>query len=239
LVVLKHDRREDAVFGSLVRKLIRLRRIAYSVLMAFGLLAYSGGVASLPALAAGQPARPAPTTTVAVSTTAPAWLAAAMPYVHVKNFVARVDPKLASVLAAGDVATVRADVARYNSAPLSVRSIGVTGPVSIPLTALGPAYSAYSACYAYLKVHSYNWWGVQFFLNDCYAQDLASGVLLFAAASALLLLVPGIDVLVGVMIAMLGVAGGSILWADHHCGNHGVYLNVPWVPAAVWGSSIC
>ena len=224
------------MFGSLVRKLVRLRRIAYSVLMAFGLLAYSGGVASLPALAAAQPARPAPTTTVAASTIAPAWLAAAMPYVHVKNFVARVDPKLASVLAAGEVATVRADVARYNSVPLSVRSIGVTGPVSIPLTALGPAYSA---CYAYLNVHSYNWWGVQFFLNDCYAQDLGLGVLLFAAASAFLLLVPGIDALVGVMVAMLGVAAGSILWADHHCGNHGVYLNVPWVPAAVWGSSIC
>jgi hypothetical protein len=236
LVVLKHDRREDSVVRSLVRKVIRLRRIAYSVLMAFGLLAYSGGVASLPAMAAAQPARHAPTAIVAPSTTAPAWLAAAMPYVHVKNFVARVDPTIARVLAPGDVATVRAEVDRYNAAPLSVRTIGATGPVSIPVSALRPAYSA---CYAYLNVHSYNWWGVQFYLNDCYAQDLALGVLLFAAAAALLLLVPGIDVLIGVMIAMLGVAAGSILWADHHCGNHGAYLNVPWVPAAVWGSTIC
>ena len=224
------------MFGSLVQKLIRLRSIIYSLLVAFGLLAYSGGVASLPALAAAQPARPALTTTVAALTSAPAWLTAAMPYVHVKNLVATVDPKIARALAAGDVATVRADVARYNATPRSVRSIGVTGPVSIPVRALG---TAYSACYAYLKVHSYNWWGVQFFLNDCFAQDLALGIGLFAAASALLLLVPGIDALVAVLIAMLGVAAGSILWADHHCGNHGVYLNVPWVPAAVWGSSIC
>ncbi|HEY2597725.1 MAG TPA: hypothetical protein VGJ79_04530 [Candidatus Dormibacteraeota bacterium] len=224
------------MFRSLVQKLVWRRTIVHSLLVALVMLAYSGGVASLPALAAAPSANTVQATAVRTLSAAPAWLAAAMPYVHVKNLVATIDPRIRRVLPAGDVAMVERDVARYNATPLSARSIGPSGGVSIPLSTLN---AAYSACYAYLNVHSYNWWGVQFFLNDCFAQDLALGVGLTAAASAILLLVPGIDVLVAVLVTMLGVAAGSILWADHHCGNRGVYLNVPWLPAAVWGSTIC
>jgi hypothetical protein len=223
------------VFWSHVVTIFRVRTLTYSVAVAFGFLAYSGGVSSLPALAAG-PSAPAPINRSAANAT-PAWLTKAMPYVHVTNFVAVIDPSIARVLTKGQVATVRADVAAYNATPLTLRSIGATGGLLISVQVKSASY--YSACYGYIRVHSYNWWGMQFYLNDCYAQGIALGVGLFAVAATVLYLIPGLNVAVVALQIMLGAASGSIMWADQHCGWNGVYLNVPWVPAAVWGSSIC
>lgn len=230
--------KEGALFWSRFLRLLRVRTITGGLIGSFGLLAFSGGVASLPAMASTEPSTPTVRTTEGGAfSTAPAWLNAAIPYVHVKNFVATVDPRIGRALRPADVATVRADVARYNATPMSTRTIGVTHSVTISIQR--PASAAYSACYGYLAVHSWNWWGVQFYANSCFAEDLAFGVGLFAVASGLLLLVPGLDVAVAALMFMLGMASGSIFWADHHCGMNGVYLNVPWVPAAVWASSIC
>jgi hypothetical protein len=220
-------------------RLLRIRVLVSSLLGAFGLLALSGGVASLPALASSPTA-----STVAVTksgaeiNSAPSWLTTAMPYVHVVNYVATIDPRLARVLNVSDLATVRASVSRYNATPIAIRVNGVS--VSFTAAKSSTATSAYySACYGYMRVARWNWWGVTFYLNDCFAQDLGLGLAVATVASGLLLLVPGLDVAVVALMAMLGAASGSILWSDHHCGNNGAYLNVPWVPAFVWGSTIC
>lgn len=223
------------LWAQLIRT-FKIRVCVSSLIAAFGLLGFSGGVASLPALAS-SPAAPTPvavrTGDVAVNTT-PAWLATAMPYVHVKDYVATIDPRLARVLTARDLATVRADVAAYNAVPLPLRTSGNTR-ISVHFA----ASPRYSACYGYMRFNNWNWWGVTFYMNDCFAQGLAFGVTLFAVAAAVLLIVPGIDVAIAALEFMLGMAAGSIFWADQHCGWNGAFLNVPWVPAAVWGSSIC
>ena len=213
-----------------------VRTFASSVGLAFGMVALSSGVSAVPALASTKtPA--APQTQATAASGAPAWLAAAMPYVHVTNFIATVDPRIDKVLSSTQVAVVKADVSAYNSAPLSLRAATPAAPYVISLKAVTPMY--YSGCYGYIAVHSYNWWGVQFYLNDCYAQGIALGVGLAAVAATALYLVPGIDILAVALQIDLGLAAGSIMWADQHCGWRGVYLNVPWVPASVWGSPIC
>src|ERR1700736_2724960 len=99
--------KEGALFWSRFLRLLRVRTITGGLIGSFGLLALSGGVASLPAMASTEPTTPTVRTTEGGAfSTAPAWLNAAIPYVHVKNFVATVDPRIGRALRPAAVATV-------------------------------------------------------------------------------------------------------------------------------------
>jgi len=106
----------------------------------------------------------------------------ANPYVHVINYHAVIDPALKAVVSSQDYAAVAAQVDRYNSEPLSERSLNATAST----TAVPDSGIHTDACnnsQPAVRVVN-NWYGPSVYTNDCVTQSIRNQVVLGVAIAA-------------------------------------------------------
>jgi len=193
-------------------------RIIASVILT-GALAVSAMGAAHAQTSAG-PSRRQPSVT---SAPLPRAVQIAMPYVHVVNYTASIDPEIVRVLSPADVAIVTSLVARYNSIPVSVKSHPIDSKVG---QALGP--HPYLSCSGASFHAVLNWYGPSVSANECATQNvslwLAGGIAIVTLASALC--GPAEVACIPLATALIALGGGELVLiqgADH---GNGVWFNL-------------
>lgn len=148
-----------------------------------------------------------------------ALVAAASPYVHVRNHIAVVDPAINQQLSQREVALVESAVSRYNALPLEVKQ-GTPQSVSPDLVTGGGG-----GCTPSITVQQ-QWWGYTYFMNDCFLQLLKGVYKEGIAAITSLAVVAGLAApLAAAVAAILALAAVSAFAMDDTCGDRGVFLN--------------
>ncbi|WP_376793751.1 hypothetical protein [Thermogemmatispora sp.] len=164
----------------------------------------------------------------------PEWVKEALPYVHVVNYTASIDPALAHVVSSQILAQVQQAVSRYNALPLAVkRSSGGAHPA----TAVSPAAGCQPQFREYI-----NWWGYSFYLNHCLVYDIASGLTGGAALAGIVAALCGpCAPVAGTIAGVLVIYSAWLFWADSQCNGAGAYLNETSLVGSpvVWVSTAC
>lgn len=176
----------------------------------------------------------------------PSWIEKGAKYVHVANYLAKIDPNIHKYIGDADTATdeqltpsdldnIYQAVQHYHMLPYAQRpEASSTSNSQAGSEAIPHAMSCWSASV------TYNWWGISVYFNDCLIRDLLTG-------SAIRYVLTDFLVSIGVLggfaavaaIASLAVAG-SLFAADELCQGKGAYINIPYgyptTPLWIWGA---
>lgn len=182
----------------------------------------------------------------------PSWVTDAIPYVHIVNYVASVDPAIKLHLVPQEVKQVYSAVGKYNSfSPLQkeaqttitsslsvVQAVLQKDPKALTSSRVSVPQAVIHGCQM-VVTGSWEWWGYQFYFNDCAVQTIAWVVGIGGGIAGLIGLACGPCAPFALPIAgFLGIYVATLLYLDYYCGGNGALLEMSWV-GFFWFAALC